>query len=339
MKFKLTDMGRVMEAQLVAGSKPIITKIEASDAYSSNEGALLSVQNRKQELEIQEIAVIEGASHLKFVLHNVGLAEEYMLRQIGIYAKQDEDAEEILYIIGQDKAGERVPASTEKHVDYEYDLMINTDNAYEVQVVVKPSFFATKEELNETNAKVDGLLNPEFDDSGSVAGIKSFPDFLKTMVSRSSIFQFLRNAKAGFQFVLHTGALVNNCTSTASNLPLAAAQGKVLMDMITKLNSDLGPLKFTYHHLNLHKTIKLNNIKNSSYPTFLIFGHGARPFIGVISISNIDAGEGATVHKLINGYDAIASAVYDGEALVIIMESTYIQLGFLSQINYYATYE
>ena len=238
MKFKLTDMGKVMEAQLLAGSKPIITKIEASDAYSSNEGALLSVQNMKQELEIQEIAVIEGASHLKFVLHNVGLAEEYMLRQIGIYARQDEQAEEILYIIGQDKAGERVPASSEKLVEYEYDLMINTENTYEVQVNVKGSFFATKEELNETNVKVDGLLNPEFDDSGSVEGIKSFPDFLKTMVSRSSIFQFMRNAKAGFQFVLHAGQIVNNCVTDRADLPGSAAQLKVLMDLITKLNSD-----------------------------------------------------------------------------------------------------
>lgn len=263
MKFKLTDMGKVMEAQLLAGSKPIITKIEASDAYSSNEGALLSVQNMKQELEIQEIAVIEGASHLKFVLHNVGLAEEYMLRQIGIYARQDEQAEEILYIIGQDKAGERVPASSEKLVEYEYDLMINTENTYEVQVNVKGSFFATKEELNETNVKVDGLLNPEFDDSGSVEGIKSFPDFLKTMVSRSSIFQFMRNAKAGFQFVLHAGQIVNNCVTDRADLPGSAAQLKVLMDLITKLNSD-----FNSHSRNVNDRL----IRGNGYTALSVNG-------------------------------------------------------------------
>ena len=59
MKFKLTDLGKLMEAQLTAGSKPIITKIEASDAYSSNDGALLSVQNKKQDLEIEEIVVVD----------------------------------------------------------------------------------------------------------------------------------------------------------------------------------------------------------------------------------------------------------------------------------------
>lgn len=33
---------------------------------------------------------------------------------------------------------------------------------------------------------------------------------------------------------------VNNCVSTTTNLPLAAAQGKVLQDQITALNSNIG---------------------------------------------------------------------------------------------------
>lgn len=33
---------------------------------------------------------------------------------------------------------------------------------------------------------------------------------------------------------------VNNCVSTTTNLPLAAAQGKVLQDQITTLNSNIG---------------------------------------------------------------------------------------------------
>ena len=42
------------------------------------------------------------------------------------------------------------------------------------------------------------------------------------------------------QFVLHAGQIVNNCMSDATNLPLAAAQGKALMELYTQLNSDLG---------------------------------------------------------------------------------------------------
>ena len=286
MKFKLTDLGKIMEAQLAAGSKPVITRIEASDAFSSNEGALLSVQNKKQDLEIEEIAVIGGASHLKFVLHNVGLAEEYLLRQIGIYARQQEGAEEILYIIGQDKAGERVPASSEKLVEYEYDLAIHTENTYEAQVVVKSSYFATKGEMEELDRQkvsasggdvsgtVSGIQEPEKEGEkypeprnawtvdkifgGLFRWVKSLKsdkvdaaggDIADTTVSEfteeaaqfpvpaprekpktlwGKMKKFVEDFKAWYTGVCLIGHIVNNCTSTANNLPLAAAQGKAL---------------------------------------------------------------------------------------------------------------
>ena len=53
MTFKLTELGKLLEAQLAAGSKPIITRIEGSDAYSSNPEALLAVQNVKQSLQVE----------------------------------------------------------------------------------------------------------------------------------------------------------------------------------------------------------------------------------------------------------------------------------------------
>ena len=301
MKFKLTDLGKIMEAQLAAGSKPVITRIEASDAFSSNEGALLSVQNKKQDLEIEEIAVIGGASHLKFVLHNVGLAEEYLLRQIGIYARQQEGAEEILYIIGQDKAGERVPASSEKLVEYEYDLAIHTENTYEAQVVVKSSYFATKGEMEELDRQkvsasggdvsgtVSGIQEPEkegekYPEPGNawtvdkifgglfrwVKSLKSDKvdaaggDIADTTVSEfteeaaqfpvpapgekpktlwGKMKKFVEDFKAWYTGVCLIGHIVNNCTSTANNLPLAAAQGKALMDLYTQLYSDLQTAK------------------------------------------------------------------------------------------------
>lgn len=94
------------------------------------------------------------------------------------------------------------------------------------------------EEIGTVANRVTGIENPEFDDSGVVESIKSFPDFLETIKSKMNPFRFLRDMKAGFQFVLHTGSIVNNCTSEAENLPLSAKQGKVLMDLYTQLNSD-----------------------------------------------------------------------------------------------------
>ena len=79
----------------------------------------------------------------------------------------------------------------------------------------------------------------EFDDAGSVDEIKSFPDFLKKFVTGNKLAVTMRNLKAGLQFVLHTGQIVNNCVTDNSSLPLSAAQGKALMDKYTQLYSEL----------------------------------------------------------------------------------------------------
>lgn len=70
------------------------------------------------------------------------------------------------------------------------------------------------------------IETPEFDDSGTVEGISSFPSFLETMKSKMNFFQFFRNLKAGLQFVLHAGQIVNNCVTVNAGLPLSAAAGE-----------------------------------------------------------------------------------------------------------------
>ena len=91
---------------------------------------------------------------------------------------------------------------------------------------------------NENWDKVDEELS-EFDDSGVTEDIKSFPDFLSKFVTGNKVAITLRNLKAGLQFVLHAGQIVNNCVTDNAGLPLSAAQGKALMDKYTQLYSDL----------------------------------------------------------------------------------------------------
>ena len=86
----------------------------------------------------------------------------------------------------------------------------------------------------------------EFDDAGSVDEIKSFPDFLKKFVTGNKLAVTMRNLKAGLQFVLHAGQIVNNCVTDNAGLPLSAAQGKVLKDLYTQLYSEMPIIgKFT----------------------------------------------------------------------------------------------
>lgn len=94
------------------------------------------------------------------------------------------------------------------------------------------------DDLNENWDKVENALT-EFDDSGSVDGITSFTEMLTKLVTGNKLAVTLRNLKAGLQFVLHTGSIVNNCVTDNARLPLSAAQGKALQDAIAKLNGDL----------------------------------------------------------------------------------------------------
>lgn len=51
--------------------------------------------------------------------------------------------------------------------------------------------------------------------------------------------KFFEDTKNWMTGVCMLGQLVNNCVTNRSDLPLAAAQGKVLMDLYTQLYSDL----------------------------------------------------------------------------------------------------
>ena len=99
---------------------------------------------------------------------------------------------------------------------------------------------------NENWDKVDEELS-EFDDSGVTEDIKSFPDFLSKFVTGNKVAITLRNLKAGLQFVLHAGQIVNNCVTDNAGLPLSAAQGKALMDKYTQLYSEMGTI-LQYSH-------------------------------------------------------------------------------------------
>ncbi len=104
--------------------------------------------------------------------------------------------------------------------------------------------------FNNNMEKVETAMT-EFDDTGTVAEIKSFPEMLTKLVTGNKLAVTLRNLKAGLQFVLHAGSIVNNCVTDNPNLPLSAAQGKTLMDLYNVLNTNqenfiakLGPYAF-----------------------------------------------------------------------------------------------
>ena len=61
-------------------------------------------------------------------------------------------------------------------------------------------------------------------------GITSFPTFLNKIVSGIKLPTFLRDFKAGMQYVIHTGKLINNADCVDEGYALDARMGKTLND-------------------------------------------------------------------------------------------------------------
>ncbi len=135
---------------------------------------------------------------------------------------------------------------------------------YELQKKEDNDFYNI-EDLNANWDKVENALT-EFDDSGTAEGITSFTDMLAKLVTGNKLAVTLRNLKAGLQFVLHTGSIVNNCVTDNAKLPLSAAQGKVLQDAITKLNGDLtfGYLRAKIKNTEIVAIVETFGFKNGS---------------------------------------------------------------------------
>ena len=162
---------------------------------------------------------------------NDGVTQQYPMNTIGLYAQIEGGAETLFSVIQAVTPDEMPVHSDVSPSAFIYNIQHTVQNAAQITITVNPAGTATVQDIY-------NIENPVFDDSGEVEEVASFPDFLSSVVSKMNLFQFFRNFKAGMQFVLHAGQIVNNCTSDADNLPLAAKQGQVLMGLYTQLYSD-----------------------------------------------------------------------------------------------------
>lgn len=92
--------------------------------------------------------------------------------------------------------------------------------------------------------KMEELSAPTFEDYSGTTSVPEASTAIEAIKSKKKIPEILANIKAAFKGVCLLGHIVNNCVTDNAKLPLSAAQGKALMDQITKLNSDLKVLYY-----------------------------------------------------------------------------------------------
>mgnify|MGYP000379350762 CR=1 FL=1 len=115
--------------------------------------------------------------------------------------------------------------------------MATKTEIYELRKKEENDFYNVEDFNNNMDALETALT--EFDDTGKAEGVTSFPEMLTKLVTGNKLAVTLKNLKAGLQFVLHAGSIVNNCVTDNANLPVSAAMAKSLQDQINQANSDL----------------------------------------------------------------------------------------------------
>ena len=232
----VTENGQNLIAQALANEKPLIFTSAKTSSYSypvgTNVPALTGLQDVVQSVMPFDSKVLGGnVAQVSVRFDNDGVDQTYRIETIGLYAKI-EGGTETLFSVTQATTPDEMPVQSDVSPSaYIYNIQHTVQNASQITLTVNPAGTATVQDIMD-------IESPEFDDSGTVEGISSFPSFLETMKSKMNFFQFFRNLKAGLQFVLHAGQIVNNCVTDNVELPLSAAQGKALMDKYTQLYSD-----------------------------------------------------------------------------------------------------
>lgn len=231
----VTENGQNLIAQALANEKPLIFTSAKTSSYSypvgTNVPALTGLQDVVQSVMPFDSKILGGnVAQVSVRFDNDGVDQTYRIETIGLYAKI-EGGTETLFSVTQATTPDEMPVQSDISPSaYIYNIQHTVQNASQITLTVNPAGTATVQDIMD-------IESPEFDDSGTVEGISSFPSFLETMKSKMNFFQFFRNLKAGLQFVLHAGQIVNNCVTDNPNLPLSAAQGKALMDLYNVLNT------------------------------------------------------------------------------------------------------
>ena len=114
--------------------------------------------------------------------------------------------------------------------------MATKTEIYELRKKEENDFYNV-EDFNNNMDTLEKALT-EFDDTGTAEGVTSFPEMLTKLVTGNKLAITLKNLKAGLQFVLHAGSIVNNCVTDNANLPVSAAMAKSLQDQINQANSN-----------------------------------------------------------------------------------------------------
>lgn len=137
------------------------------------------------------------------------------------------------------------------------------------------------------------LNEPAFEDYTTGTSVPSAATALEALKSKIKLPIWMSNVVAFCKGCCTLAMIVNNCVSSDADKPLAAAQGKVLQDQLTKLYSDL--------EIEIHNLVSLLN------PDFC--DPDSEKWLKIYRIGNIKVIDFGFKAKALTGKDKIASNI------------------------------
>lgn len=156
-----------------------------------------------------------------------------------------------------------------------------------------PNDMFSLEHWNQNTDKIDETLAPTFEDYTGETPVPTTDEALKNIKSKTKLSILMQNIKAFCKGCCTLGMLVDNCVTNNNNLPLAASQGKILMDQITSLNSDM--------EIETHNLVSLLN------PDF--YDSNSDKWLKIYRVGNIKVIDFGFKTKALTGKDKIATDI------------------------------
>lgn len=172
MEYILTENGADLLTKLTTNKNSLhLSQAKTGSGYSNNPEYLTDVVDEKNSVQIADATVEDSTAVLTVLINNEGLTEEYKIKQLGIFAIDDETGNELLFIIGQDLSGDKIPKESDGRVEYRYVVRLKVSSTTNVVVDVNDTDFVLKKTFNAAITDINkkfSEISPIISDAGNL---------------------------------------------------------------------------------------------------------------------------------------------------------------------------
>lgn len=275
--FTLTNDGRNLLAKALSGEVLTFTKMEIGDGvFSGDIKTLTALVSKKNDFLINQIKNLQnGQVLLKALMSNTTIATGYYIREIGVFAKGNDNVE-ILYSYNKAIEADFFPAFTSSNVvEFAYENYIIVDQAQNITALINPSTtYLTKEEALEIYVLKSNFENDVRREMSYITGLPNGGTFgadLKNIIKGNSYLYIDGTGKGTIYKALNTktnatGFLVPNSTDFMDITNSNISKYENFMEARTLVGSNGVSIQLTFIFQKVGRVVNFSIVNTSITP-------------------------------------------------------------------------